>query len=128
MEKRGLGFFRRHKRGVSDDSRDGALSPTIQYSPPTPTSDTGPSVEDEHELQSRTSSPAPSVDPTIRPMSSPPTLGAANVNSEPAWPESDSSQIMTPPESLETPPRHQSFDKGEMLNKGAKAMQTPPDS
>jgi hypothetical protein len=135
MEKRPLRFFRRHKHGLSDESRDDALSPIIQYSPPTPTSDTGPSdhliVEDEDEQHSRDSSPSSAADPTIRPMSSPPVLEAANSNEEAtAWPEGDAfvSQILLPSEALERPPRHPSFDQVEALENGVKALHTPPNT
>jgi Sad1 / UNC-like C-terminal len=135
MEKRPLRFFRRHKHGLSDESRDDALSPIIQYSPPTPTSDTGPSdhliVEDEDEQHSRDSSPSSAADPTIRPMSSPPVLEVANSNEEAtAWPEGDAfvSQILPPSEALGTPPRHPSFDQVEALENGVKALHTPPNT
>jgi hypothetical protein len=135
MEKRSLGFFRRHKRGVSDDSQNDTLSPRIQYSPPTPTSETGPSdlTDDDNLDRSRSPSPGLAVNPTFRPMSSPPTLGAPPLNAESTtttWLESNSlvSRVLTPSENPETPPGHPSMDKLERLNGSVKIIQTPPDT
>ncbi|KAF9890948.1 hypothetical protein FE257_005205 [Aspergillus nanangensis] len=78
----------RHQRNISDDSQDGPLSPTIEYSPPTPTSDgpSGPEVvvamEDEgEEVEKKTRGPSPSglsipeMAPVhVRSRSSPPVM------------------------------------------------------
>ncbi|RWR00404.1 hypothetical protein C8Q69DRAFT_484911 [Paecilomyces variotii] len=69
----------RHRRNISEDSQDsqsGPISPTIAYSPPTPSSDTGsPSDGDDKMRLTPESSRVPTPDPpTFRPGSSPPTL------------------------------------------------------
>lgn len=76
-----------HRRMPSDEEMpmryDRAESPEIQYSPPTPTSEAGPILEeDEREMEERRlSSPSPMYDEIQRPMSSPPELPG---ESEPA--------------------------------------------
>ncbi|KAK6812935.1 hypothetical protein RU639_010761 [Aspergillus parasiticus] len=74
----------RHRRNMSEDSQEEPLSPTIAYSPPTPTSD--PSSPDEVDKR-----PAPSLDtvdmphlapPHFRSHSSPPVLNPADEESQ----------------------------------------------
>ncbi|KAE8417961.1 UNC-like C-terminal-domain-containing protein [Aspergillus pseudocaelatus] len=74
----------RHRRNLSEDSQEEPLSPTIAYSPPTPTSD--PSDPDEADKR-----PAPSLDtvnmsdlapPHFRSHSSPPVLNPADEESQ----------------------------------------------
>lgn len=94
----------RHRRNVSEDSQDsqdsqdsrnGPISPTIAYSPPTPSSDTGsPSDGDGKMRLTPESSRVPTPDPpTFRPGSSPPTLSGRPDDVEP---ELQSPELLSP--------------------------------
>ncbi|KAG2017120.1 hypothetical protein GB937_005717 [Aspergillus fischeri] len=68
----------RHRRNITDDTQDSAPSPTIAYSPPTPTSETSVPLES---IKKRESSPSPGdlelpdiEPPQFRSQSSPPVL------------------------------------------------------
>jgi hypothetical protein len=67
-----------HRRNVTDDTHDSAPSPTVAYSPPTPTSETSVPLES---IEKRESSPSPGdlelpdiEPPQFRSQSSPPVL------------------------------------------------------
>ncbi|GAQ09116.1 hypothetical protein ALT_6437 [Aspergillus lentulus] len=67
-----------HRRNITDGTHDSAPSPTIAYSPPTPTSETSVSLES---IEKRESSPSPGdlelpdiEPPQFRSQSSPPVL------------------------------------------------------
>ncbi|PKX96844.1 Sad1/UNC domain protein [Aspergillus novofumigatus IBT 16806] len=67
-----------HRRNITDDTHDSAPSPTIAYSPPTPTSETSVPLES---IEKRESSPSPGdlelpdiEPPQFRSQSSPPVL------------------------------------------------------
>ncbi|RHZ44973.1 Sad1/UNC domain protein [Aspergillus thermomutatus] len=67
-----------HRRNISDDTQDSAPSPTIAYSPPTPTSETSAPLES-IEKREPSSSPGdlelPDIEhPQLRSQSSPPVL------------------------------------------------------
>jgi hypothetical protein len=71
-------YRRGHRRNISDDAPDSAPSPTIAYSPPTPTSETSAPLES---MEKRNSSPSPGdlvlpdiEPPQFRSQSSPPVL------------------------------------------------------
>lgn len=90
----------RHRRNISEDSQDsqsGPISPTIAYSPPTPSSDTGsPSDGDDKMRLTPESSRVPTPDPpTFRPGSSPPTLSGRPHDIEPEE-ELESPQLLSP--------------------------------
>ncbi|GAD91957.1 Sad1/UNC domain protein [Paecilomyces variotii No. 5] len=103
----------RHRRNISEDSQDsqssqdsrnGPISPTIAYSPPTPSSDTGsPSDGDGKMRLTPESSRVPTPDPpTFRPGSSPPTLSGRPDDVEPE--ELQSPQQLLSPSHVRPPP------------------------
>ncbi|KAL9112727.1 MAG: hypothetical protein Q9227_003030 [Pyrenula ochraceoflavens] len=88
--KRSLSILRRHSRSDSEDSRAGHNSPTVDFTPPTPSLDTENGQEEPAIVPGenrKPPSPVPSVTALERPGTSPPALVSSKMN------DSDFSQI-----------------------------------
>ncbi|KAL5362782.1 UNC-like C-terminal-domain-containing protein [Aspergillus floccosus] len=80
-----------HRRNISEDSQDAALSPTIAYSPPTPTSDDASSPVEAEKDESALS--MPEMTPShLRSRSSPPVMDGGRDADERCSEESEESE------------------------------------
>ena len=93
---------RRQERTATGDSREDTVSPTIAYSPPTPTSQYGESDGDETDTDAdRAHSPVPSFESIERPRSSPGILTTAGNGQSPGA-SALSEQAIKPMASIES--------------------------